>query len=176
MARVGMTSGALEGTARWTAAVRAVESTRDDALLRDPWAADLAGPEGMAWIEQRSPQSVLPIVLRTRYFDDWLEGLLGAGRIRQVVLLAAGLDTRAFRLPWPVGTTCFEIDRPSVLGRKEAVLGKAGARPRCARRTVGADLTGAWGDALIDAGFAAPHMLPILSIHVRRSSNHTDLS
>lgn len=155
MAGDSISRGGLEGTARWTAAVRATESARDDALLRDPWAIALAGPEGMAWIRQRSPESVLPIVLRTRYFDDWLEGQLRDAGIRQVVLLAAGLDTRAFRLAWPDDTSCFEIDLPSVLQRKETVLGNAGARSRCVRRSVGADLTGRWGDALVSAGFQA---------------------
>jgi methyltransferase (TIGR00027 family) len=154
MAGNQMETRALEGTARWTAAARAAESQREDRLFSDPWAAALAGPEGMAWIEQRSPDKVLPIVLRTRYFDDWLEGILG-GAVRQVVLPAAGLDTRAFRIRWPEGARCFEIDRPSVLGYKAAVLESAGAEPRCDRRSVAADLAEPWADALVGAGFDA---------------------
>jgi methyltransferase (TIGR00027 family) len=144
---------ALEATARWTAAARAAESAREDRLFNDPWAAALAGPEGRAWIEQRLPDSVLPMALRTRYFDDWLHGILESGAIRQMVLVAAGLDTRAFRLSWPKMARCFEIDRPAVLQYKEAILGRARARPRCVRRSVEADLTGPWGDALLEAGF-----------------------
>jgi methyltransferase (TIGR00027 family) len=146
-------STALEATARWTAAVRAAESAREDHLFNDPWAAALAGPEGRAWAEQRPPDSLLPMILRTRYFDDWLQGVLGSGVMRQMVLVAAGLDTRAFRLSWPKTARCFEIDRPAVLQYKEAILDGAGARPQCVRRTVEADLTGPWADALLETGF-----------------------
>jgi methyltransferase (TIGR00027 family) len=146
-------STALEATARWTAAARAAESAREDRLFRDPWAAALAGPEGRAWLEQRPPDSLLLMILRTRYFDDWLQGVLGSGVIRQIVLVAAGLDTRAFRLPWPKTARCFEIDRPAVLRYKEAILDGAGARPQCVRRTVEADLTRPWADKLLAAGF-----------------------
>jgi methyltransferase (TIGR00027 family) len=73
--------------------------------------------------------------------------------VRQVVLLAAGLDTRAFRLAWPVGTRLFEIDRPEVLVEKERVIRADGARPACERRVIGADLTQPWGQLLVDSGF-----------------------
>ena len=132
----------LEATARWTAAVRAAESARDDRLFDDPWAERLAGPEGRSWIDERSPDSVVPIALRTRYFDDWLGSISERDGIRQIVLVAAGLDTRAYRLDWPDRTHLFELDRPAVLRHKDEVLAGAGARPRCLRRTVEADLTG----------------------------------
>jgi methyltransferase (TIGR00027 family) len=144
---------ALEATAGWTAAARAAETGREDRLFVDPWAAALAGPEGMAWLAQRPPGSVLPMVLRTRYFDDWLESITGRDGIHQVVLMAAGLDTRAYRLVWPAGTRLFELDRPAVLRHKEAVLSAAGASPSCTRNAVEADLTGPWVDALPAVGF-----------------------
>lgn len=97
----------LAGTARWTAAVRARESQREDRLLDDPWAVALAGEEGLAWLAQRPPDSVVSIVLRTRFFDDFLRRVAVEEGIRQVVLMAAGLDTRAFRLVWPEGTRLF---------------------------------------------------------------------
>lgn len=143
----------LAATARWTAAARAAETAREDGLVHDPWAERLAGPAGLAWLRHRTPESVLPMVLRTRYFDDWLQEILERGLIQQVVLPAAGLDTRAFRLAWPAGARCFELDRPGVIGRKEQVLTAEGARPRCERRTIAADLTGGWPQALIEAGF-----------------------
>ena len=143
----------LAATARWTAAARAAETARADALVHDPWAERLAGPAGLAWLRQRTPESVLPMVLRTRYFDDWLQEILERGLIQQVVLPAAGLDTRAFRLAWPAGARCFELDRPGVIGRKERVLTAQGARPRCERRTIAADLSGGWPRGLIEAGF-----------------------
>jgi methyltransferase (TIGR00027 family) len=146
-------TSALESTARWTAAVRARENAREDRLFHDPWAADLAGPEGLAWIEQRSPDSVIPILLRTRYFDDFLQRTTADPDVRQVVVMAAGLDSRAFRLSWPRRLRWFELDQASVLEDKERVLGSAGIRPNCERRAIAADLTSAWEGALIEAGF-----------------------
>ena len=144
---------ALEATARWTAAARAAESERIDGLFVDPWAAALAGPKGMSWLTQRTPDAVLPMVLRTRYFDDWLESISGRDGIRQIVLLAAGLDTRSYRLRWPDGTRLFELDREAVLRDKAGVLGAAGAIPACVRQAVEADLTRDWVEALLAVGF-----------------------
>jgi methyltransferase (TIGR00027 family) len=143
----------LQATARWTAAVRAGERERPDRLVDDPWAADLAGPEGMAWLAGRSEGSVLPIVIRTRYFDDWLRAVAIEGPMRQVVLLGAGLDTRAWRLSWPAGVVVFELDRAEVLDAKAGTLAGAGAVPGCDRRPVQADLASDWGVALRAAGF-----------------------
>jgi methyltransferase (TIGR00027 family) len=139
-------------TARWTAAARGLETTRDDALVRDPWASLLAGEVGHAWLAGRPAGSTLPVILRTRYFDDFLVRVAGEG-VRQVVLLAAGLDTRAYRLPWPEGMVVFEIDQPGVVAYKEQVLGAAGAEPQCERRAIGADLTAPWQEQLLASGF-----------------------
>jgi methyltransferase (TIGR00027 family) len=143
----------LGATARWTAAVRAKESARADGLFNDPWAVALAGAEGMAWIERRPADSAIPIVLRTRFFDDWLQHITTQNAIRQVVLMAAGLDTRAFRLRWPAQTRLFELDQPPVLQHKGQVLSSAGAQPACTRQAIEADLTAPWQEALIRAGF-----------------------
>jgi methyltransferase (TIGR00027 family) len=144
---------ALQATAHWTAAARAEESKRSDSLFVDPWAAALAGPEGMSWLARRTPDGALPMVLRTRYFDDWLGSITARDGIRQIVLMAAGLDTRAYRLRWPDGTRLFELDREAVLRDKAGVLGAAGAVPTCVRQAVEADLTRTWADALLAAGF-----------------------
>lgn len=133
--------------------MRARESARPDRLFDDPWAAALAGPAGADWIAQRSEDSTLPIVLRTRYFDDFLTRIAQQDGIRQVVLLAAGLDTRGFRLTWPTGTRLYELEQPAVLDHKEQVLRSAGAQPACARQAIAADLTAAWPAALVEAGF-----------------------
>jgi methyltransferase (TIGR00027 family) len=143
----------LASTARWTAAVRAHESARPDSLFKDPYAASLAGDEGAAWLAARSPDKFLPIAVRTRYFDDFLTRTLQETTLRQVVLLAAGLDTRAYRLDWPLSTRLFEIDQPDVLAYKEEVLGAMGARPGCARQGIGLDLRGPWKEALLEKGF-----------------------
>jgi methyltransferase (TIGR00027 family) len=91
----------------------------------------------------------LHVVVRTRFYDDYL---LAAG-CRQVVLLAAGLDARAFRLPWPAGTRVFELDLPEVLAVKDRVLAAQAARPACARTAVAVDLREDWPSALLAAGF-----------------------
>jgi methyltransferase (TIGR00027 family) len=93
-------------------------------------------------------------VIRTRFFDDYLAAATAAG-CRQVVLLAAGLDTGAFRLAWPSHTRVFEVDLRDVLAFKEMVLGGRAAAPRCERITVPADLRQDWTDALATAGFDA---------------------
>jgi methyltransferase (TIGR00027 family) len=90
-------------------------------------------------------------VIRTRFFDDYLTA--AAAGCSQVVLLAAGLDTRAFRLAWAPGTRVFEIDLPAVLAFKDAVLAGLGAKARCERITVPADLRGGWVVALTTAGY-----------------------
>ena len=124
------TAPTLEATARWTAAVRAVE-TAGGPPLRDSWAAELAGPEGRAWIEARTPESVLPIVAADPLLRRLAPGPREQGRIRQVVVLGAGLDTRAYRLPWPDGTIRLRARPRAVLAHKEDVLVAAAAAPRC---------------------------------------------
>ena len=143
----------LGATAYWVAAVRATETRRPDALFEDPWAAALAGEDGARWAESRPPESLAPMVIRTRFFDDFLRHATFEEGMAQVVLLGAGLDTRALRLPWPAGTSVFEVDQPDVLSYKEDLL--AGADPSCDRRVyLRTDLRGSnWPAQLADAGF-----------------------
>jgi methyltransferase (TIGR00027 family) len=143
----------LGQTARWTAAVRAVENSREDRLFADPWADSLAGQEGRDWIEGRSMDSLAPMILRTRFFDDFLEHITRENQIDQIILVAAGLDTRAFRLSWPRHTKIYELDQASVLEEKEDILSSVDARSNCERRAVNVDLAGSWSDSLISAGF-----------------------
>jgi methyltransferase (TIGR00027 family) len=143
----------LESTAHWTASIRAMENARQDALFKDPWAILLAGKEGQEWIEGRSADSLAPIILRTRYFDEFLQRITGHEGINQVTLMAAGLDTRAFRLDWPPGTRLFELDQPDILAYKERILNSAGAQPACERHAIGIDLTEPWEDKLVLGGF-----------------------
>lgn len=159
-------------TALGVARMRARESRRDDRLFEDPFAqafvdaAPGAFPEEPQTAEARAALGPLAAlgaaffahtVIRTRFYDDYLTAAAAAGA-RQVVLLAAGLDTRAFRLAWPTGTRVFELDLPGVLGFKEQVLAGCGAVAGCERITVPCDLRGDWRGALAGAGFAA-HML-----------------
>ena len=91
---------------------------------------------------------------RTKYFDEYFRRAADAG-VRQVVVLAAGLDSRAYRLSWPDGTTIFELDRPQVLDFKRAVLAGQDAQPRAERREIAVDLREDWPQALRDNGFDA---------------------
>jgi methyltransferase (TIGR00027 family) len=148
-------------TSRWMAAARARESQRLDCLVYDPLAAALAGPEGFAWLEHMERAqpwggSALYVVVRTRFFDDFLLRASWDAGARQVVLLAAGMDARAFRLGWPPGTRLYELDQPEVIDAKDAVASSAGAHPTCERRAIGVDLgRPSWSEALMSAGYEA---------------------
>jgi methyltransferase (TIGR00027 family) len=95
--------------------------------------------------------------VRTHFFDSYFADAVAAG-IRQVVILASGLDSRAYRLDWPAGTTVYEIDQPQVLDYKSTTLAESGATPSADRREVAIDLREDWPAALRAAGFdpAAP--------------------
>jgi methyltransferase (TIGR00027 family) len=149
----------LAATSHWVAAVRAQESKQANPLFNDPWAAALAGREGLEWLERRIADNnadFRAVVIRTRFFDDFLLAKTAQYHIRQVVLVASGLDTRAFRLTWPEGTFLFELDRPQVLQFKDRVLSSAGVKPSCRHQAIGVDLEDSWADALSFAGFD-PH-------------------
>ena len=90
--------------------------------------------------------------VQTRFFDDFFVAA-GAAGIRQAVIVAAGLDSRAYRLEWPQGTTVFEVDLPKVLEFKARVLNEHGAAPKARRVEVAADLRTDWSRALEAAGF-----------------------
>ena len=140
-------------TAYFTAAVRARESQRPDALFIDPWAARLAGPEGFATLERFDPLASLWPVVRTRYLDDVIRRYVTVTPMGQVVLLAAGLDTRAYRLTWPDGVCVFEVDQPEIMTYKALVLDEMHATPRCALISLAADLRRPWTDRFLATGF-----------------------
>ncbi|KDN82148.1 SAM-dependent methyltransferase [Kitasatospora cheerisanensis] len=157
----GVTAG-VGRTALLVAHARALEARRPDAMAVDPFAEHFvrAAPGCEGW--PLHPDDVAPgdplwgrlasyFALRTRVLDAHLLTAVRAG-VRQVVLLGAGLDSRAHRLPWPPGTTVWELDRPEVLAFKQAVLDDLEAVPSACRRTVPVDLREAWPQALTDAG------------------------
>lgn len=157
---------ALALTARWIAASRARESLRPEPLFTDPLAAGLAGPEGFALLAELAPRRgggadrlENPYhVIRTRFFDEALlaalsDGSDSTGPIRQVLMPAAGLDTRAYRLDWPPGCRLYELDQPDVLSYKQGILDASGLQPACARIGLGLDLRQPFGPTLIAAGF-----------------------
>lgn len=90
--------------------------------------------------------------VRTRHFDRMFTDAVDAG-VRQAVILASGLDARAYRLPWPTGTTVFELDQPDVIAFKSNTLAALGAEPMADRRAVAIDLREDWPKALLDNGF-----------------------
>jgi methyltransferase (TIGR00027 family) len=100
------------------------------------------------------PELTEYVAVRTRVFDDFFTSAVDAG-IRQVVLLAAGLDTRAFRLGWPAELACYEVDQPAVLGFKLRTLRRKNATATCRHHPVSADLRDDWAGALTTAGFVA---------------------
>lgn len=145
-------------TSLYTAMLRARESARPDRLFSDPFAETLAGPQGntlLAWMEARAPgvSEGQAVPIRTKFYDNTLERILAQSGIDQLVFLAAGLDSRAFRLPLPPELILFELDRSEVLDLKAEVLAKLDAVPRCRRVPVPADLGGDWSKALQDGGF-----------------------
>lgn len=153
-------------TATMVAAARALATRQHDPLVDDPFAAPLVRAVGLeAFTRVLDGETTLDdpdgvgllidmIAVRTRFFDDSF-ALADAAGIRQAVILASGLDSRAYRLAWPPGTTVFEIDLPEVLAFKAGVLADAGARPAAELRTVAVDLREDWPAALSAAGFDA---------------------
>ncbi len=159
-------------TAVMVAAARAAETDKDDPLIRDPYAKVLVAGAGTGvWEFMLDDEFVAKVAdidpevaaifehmgnyqaVRTHFFDEFFTAAAGAG-IRQIVILASGLDSRAYRLAWPAGTTVYEIDQPKVLEYKAATLDRARRRqPTATRREVPIDLRFDWPKALREAGF-----------------------
>jgi methyltransferase (TIGR00027 family) len=158
-------------TATMVAAARAVASTDPDPLIDDPFAAPLVRAVGVDFftklLDGELDLSVLPdssperaqamidgMAVRTKFFDDCCTAAASAG-ITQVVILASGLDSRAYRLPWPEGTVVYELDQPRVIEFKTHTLSELGAQPMAIHRPLPIDLREDWPTALRAAGFDA---------------------
>ena len=131
----------VSDTARWVAVYRAMESERPDALFSDPYARRLAGTRGEE-IVRAMPQGrsmAWPMVVRTAVMDELILRAVARDGVHTVVNLAAGLDTRPYRLPLPSGLRWIEVDFPDLLVYKSEQL--AGEKPRCQLERVAADLT-----------------------------------
>lgn len=143
----------MADTGLLVAAIRAKETQREDRLFTDPFADKLAGESGRRLLEEAvaatGDRTTLQIVVRTRFWDEAL--LRAVATVDQVVILAAGMDARAYRLPWPDGTTLYELDQPAVIAAKDEAL--AGEEPRCRREAIGVDLADDWTGSLRAAGF-----------------------
>ena len=155
MARPGDGLPAVGVTGVGVAAIRAAESARADRIFHDPFAdrfAAAAGWEGSFGDDSAARRQLSAwIVVRTRFLDDVVLRACADG-CRQVVILGAGLDARAFRLDWPRGTRVWELDLPTVLEFKERVVRAEGWDPACHRTPVPVDLSADWGRALVEQG------------------------
>ncbi len=170
-------ASSVGATATLVATGRAIASRDVHGLIDDPFAAPLVRAVGIEVFTKmvdgeldlatltafapdaadRARANIDEMAVRTRFFDDFFIAAGKAG-VRQAVILASGLDSRAYRLPWPEGTVVYEIDQPEVIEFKTRTLADLGAAPTAERRTVPIDLREDWPAALKAAGFdpAAP--------------------
>jgi methyltransferase (TIGR00027 family) len=179
-------NNSVGATATGVAVGRALASRGPDALITDPFAEPLVRAVGVNFFTRIASGELDPthvddngdfgmqrmgamMGVRTRFFDEFFLGAANAG-IRQAVILASGLDARAYRLPWPAGTTVFEIDQARVIEFKTTTLADLGASPTADRRAVPVDLRHDWPTALRAAGldpskptaWSAEGLLPFL--------------
>jgi len=163
-------ASSVGATATMVAAARAMATTADNALINDPFAEPLVRAVGVDFFTRLVTGELRPedldsdsesvgmqrmtdnMAVRTKFFDEFFLTATQAG-IRQAVILASGLDSRAYRLAWPAGTTVYEIDQPDVIEFKTRTLAELGAEPTAKRRTVAMDLRYDWPSALIEEGF-----------------------
>src|SRR5258705_9713976 len=155
-------------TATMVAAARAVATRQPHPIINDPWAAPLVEAVGIEslsrMVELGTPPAdaglgsdlrLQPVIdsfaVRTRFFDEFFTAATNSG-IRQVVILAAGLDSRAYRLPWPHGTVIYEADLPSVLAFKAGCFSRRCVAPPANNRPVSRDIRYDCAAALCDNG------------------------
>ena len=162
-------------TATMVAAARAMASRVDRPLIDDPYAEPLVRAVGVDLLTRLASGELDPddlndvhdgatgsagamsrmadnMAVRTKFFDEFFLGATNAG-IKQAVILASGLDARAYRLPWPAGTVVYEVDQPQVIEFKSRTLAELGAAPTAERCAVAIDLREDWPAALRAAGF-----------------------
>lgn len=158
-------ASSVGATATMVAGQRAL--SHREGLIDDPWAEPLVRAVGLdfftkmldgeislteidpAFTVRRAAEGM---AVRTRFFDRLFTDAAAAG-VRQAVILAAGLDARGYRLPWPDGTVVFEVDQPDVIAFKTGTLAGLGAQPTATHRVVAIDLREDWPKALRDNGF-----------------------
>lgn len=160
-------ASSVGATATMVAAARAAATRRPQPVISDPFAEPLVRAVGLDVFTRMAsgeldsddvddgvgfPRMADTFAARARFFDDYFADATGAG-LRQVVIVASGLDARPYRLSWPAGTTVYEIDQPEVIDFKTSTLSKLGAVPAIEHRPVGIDLRQDWPAALQAAGF-----------------------
>ena len=156
-------ANSVGATATMVAAARAAATKRPQPVITDEFAEPLVRAVGLDVFTKLAkgeldsddigfPRIVDTFAARARYYDDYFAAA-GIAGLRQVVLVASGLDSRAYRLRWPAETTVYEIDQPEVIAFKTATMAEIGAAPTAELRTVGIDLREDWPTALQEAGF-----------------------
>jgi methyltransferase (TIGR00027 family) len=160
-------ANSVGATATMVAAARAAATRSSQPVITDEFAEPLVRAVGLDVFTKVAtgeiefddiekavgfPRMVDTFAARAKYFDDYFADATGAG-LRQVVIVASGLDARPYRLSWPAGTTVYEIDQPEVIEFKTTTLSAIGAVPAAQHRTVGIDLREDWPAALRAAGF-----------------------
>jgi methyltransferase (TIGR00027 family) len=158
-------ASSVGSTATMVAAQRALSNR--EGLIDDPFAEPLVRAVGVGFftrvldgeieLDDVDPEfdmrrAAEGMAVRTRWFDTLFTDAAAAG-VRQAVILAAGLDARAYRLDWPDATTVYELDQPEVIDFKTKTLTDLGAKPKADRRTIAIDLRNDWPKALLDNGF-----------------------
>ena len=158
-------ASSVGATATMVAAQRALANR--EGLIDDPFAEPLVRAVGVDFfiraldgeieLQEVDPdfnirRAAEGMAVRTRWFDKLFTDAAGAG-VRQAVILAAGLDARAYRLDWSDGTTVYELDQPEVIEFKTKTLTGLGAQPKALRHTIAIDLRNDWPKALLDNGF-----------------------
>ena len=162
-------ASSVGATATMVAAARALASRDTDPIINDPFAAPLVRAVGIDFFTRVVDGEIDPadtgengtaelqtetdsLAVRTRFFDEFFTDAATAG-IEQSVILAAGLDSRAYRLNWPAASIVYEVDQPQVVAFKTETMAELGAEPTAERRTVSIDLREDWPAALRDSGF-----------------------
>lgn len=158
-------ASSVGATATVVAAQRAIASRGPDPLIDDPYAEPLVravggdfaatmldGDDAVGDTALNRKQLAEAMAVRTRFYDGLFTNAAAAG-VRQAVILASGLDTRAYRLGWPAAMVVYEIDQPAVIEFKTSTLAGLGATPAAEHRPVAVDLRDDWPQALIDNGF-----------------------
>jgi methyltransferase (TIGR00027 family) len=162
-------ASSVGATATMVAAARALATEDTDPIINDPFAAPLVRAVGIDFFTKVVDGDINPVdagengagelqtetdslAVRTKFFDDFFTDAAAAG-IGQAVILAAGLDSRAYRLKWAEGSVVYEVDQPEVITFKTETMSRLGAEPTAQRRTVSIDLREDWPAALRASGF-----------------------
>jgi methyltransferase (TIGR00027 family) len=155
-------ASSVGATATMAAAARAIATRTDHALIGDPFAEPLVRAVGIDLLTRLATGEAAPDDLvghaaingakvRTKFYDEFFLDATSTG-ITQVVILASGLDSRAYRLPWPAGTVVYEVDQPQVIEFKTRTMAELSAAPTAERRVVAVDLRDDWPAAVRTAG------------------------